>query len=35
VKQMIKGATVPNLKEDQVKRWDDEMLTGLTDSALL
>lgn len=33
-KQMINEATVPNLKEDQVKRWEDEMLTGLTDSAL-
>jgi hypothetical protein len=31
---MINEATVPNLKEDQVKRWEDEMLTGLTDSAL-
>jgi hypothetical protein len=35
VKQVIKEATVPNLEEDQVKRWDDEMLIGLTDSALL
>jgi len=34
-KQMINEATVPNLKEDQVKRWEEEMLTRLTESALL
>lgn len=31
-KQVINEATVPNLKEE---KWEDEMLTGLTGSALL